>query len=199
MTRMAVVELAVPGSEHSGRVYLEAALLDQVTVAQLEEHLHARFIEPEDVERLGLIEALLRDHRSLEVVVFPGEESPPVYHAYVKVPFEPDTRLFACVLAPEPVVKEMVRESREPVFETATFQVMPADTTPTSMRNALTSWSRRVWPALQPPELTVRPWPIEDVHAGLSPSPDAPKGFIPRNAPALLDASDYPLPEELIA
>lgn len=199
MTRMAVIDLMVAGSDRSGRVYLDRDLLTQVTVAQLEEHLSRRFIDSEDNERMALIEALLRQKAALDVAVFPGEESPPVYHAYIKVPGDPDARLFACVLVPEPVVKAMVDESHQPSFETATFQVMPGDTTPTAMRNALEGWVRRVWPELPLPELTIRPWPIEEVHSRLPNSPTASPAFVPRNASAVLDDPDYPLPEELSA
>jgi hypothetical protein len=196
---MAVIDLAVPGSDRAGRVYLDRDLLTQVTVSQLERHLRDHFIDPEDTDRMSLIEALLRQQETLDVAVFPGEESPPVYYAYIKDPGDPDTRLFACVLAPEPVVNAMIDQSHQPTFETATFQVMSADTAPADMRRALETWARRVWPELRLPALTVRPWPIEEVHSRPPPSPAASPAFVPRNAPALLDASDYPLPEELSA
>lgn len=195
---MAVIDLAVPGSDRSGRVYLDRDLLAQVTVPQLEEHLRDRFIDSEDDDRMELIETLLRQQPALDVAVFPGEESPPVYHAYIKDPVDPDARLFACVLAPEPVVQAMVDASHQPAFETATFQVLP-DTTPGAMRTALEIWARRVWPGLALPELAVRPWPIQDVHSNLPPPPVASPAFVPRNAPAILNASDYPSPEELSA
>lgn len=105
---MAIIDLAGPGSGQSGRAFLDRDLLAQVTVPQLEEHLRDRFMAREDNERMALIEALLRQQRALEVAVFPGEEPHPAYHAYVKDPVDPDTRLFACVLAPEPVVHAMV-------------------------------------------------------------------------------------------
>lgn len=198
MTRLAVIDLEVEKGGRSGRVFLERDLLERVTIAELEAELARQFIDPDDEDRMRLIEELLRQHETVQVAVFPGEESPPEYHAYVKDPGNPSSRWFACVLAPNPILYELVAEPPHALFETATFQVMAAEASPASMLAAIESWAKRVWPLLTLPKFEVLPWPVEEVHVEQLPLPDHPKGT-PRGAPARLPGTDYVLPEELSA
>lgn len=199
MTRMATIELSPPAFVGTSRAFLPAEGIQRYTVLQLEQMLAASFLDDADRKRLDRIEDLARTDKQVRFSVHPGETSPPEYHVYVTDPAAPDARLFACVLAPEPVIAQMLEEEPGPLFETATFQGMGTDTGMASIQLALETWMRRIWPTLVLPQVVVLPWPIQDVHSRLPPSPDAPAAFVPRNAAATLDASDYPLPEELSA
>lgn len=199
MKRLAMVELDQPGTGGLARAYVSRDLLARYPVSELQRMLNEAFIEEEDRHRLARMEALLRVGSSLRVAIHPGEASPPEYHVFVHDPDDPDAPLFACVLAPEAVISEMLVDPPHLVFETATFQVMGNDTSPQAFRCAFESWAARMWPGLEVPPVDLRQWPIEEVHSGLPPSPEAPRAFVPRNAPAVLDGSDYPLPEELSA
>lgn len=199
MTRIAMVELDQPGTGGLARVYLKRDLLEQYPLTELQRMLNELFVEDEDRDRLARIEVLLRTAASLRVSIYPGETSPPEYHVFIHDPASPGAPLFAFVLAPVAVISEMLADPPHLVFETATFQAVNNDTSPQALRSAVESWAARMWPGLKLPLLELRPWPIEEVHTRLPSSPVAPPQFVPRNAPVLLDASDYPLPEELSA
>lgn len=200
MTRLAIIDLDVPGSERRGRVFLQRSLLGTTSVESLERELATRFVEDEDEPRMRLLEPLLRDNDVVQVTIHPGETSPPEYHAYLRDPLTPDAPIFACVLAPIPVIAQLLGEAPHRLFETATFQAIEGDGTAASMVAALESWGGRVWPGLKLPRFDVVPWPVESIPItpGVVAMAGAPKKA-PRGAQlALLDA-DYPTAEELSA
>lgn len=199
MTRIATIQLSAPGGTGTARAFLPTEQLHRYALADLEHMLAACFEEDADRKRLERIEELARVDKLVRFSVHPGETSPPEYHVYVTDPADPEARLFACVLAPEPVIAQMVEEEPGPLFEVATFQGMGTDTWTAAIQLALEAWMRRLWPDLDLPQLVVLPWPIQEVHSHLPPSPATAPAFVPRNARAVLDASDYPRPEELSA
>jgi hypothetical protein len=199
MTRLASIQLSTAGSSGTARAFLHTEQIHRYSISDLEQMLAACFLDDADRKRLARVEDIARKHKEVRFSVHPGETTPPEYHVYVTDPASPGARLFVCVLAPEPVIAQMLDEEPGPLFETATFQGMGTDTGTAGIQLALEAWMRRLWPDLDLPQLVVLPWPIQDVHSRLPPSPAASPAFVPRNAPALLDASDYPLPEELSA
>jgi hypothetical protein len=188
VTHLAIVDLDMAKNSRSGRVFLDRDQLDNQTVAELKAKLEECFVESDDEERMGLIENLIDRHDVLQVVVFPGEQSPPEYHAYLRTPGAPDERLFACVLAPEPIIRQLVERGTGVVFETATFQGMQGDTTPIAMQAAVESWARRVWPGHELPRFEVLPWPIENVHTTAEGQLRAQES--PRGAPVKVDRKE---------
>jgi hypothetical protein len=199
MTPLAVIDLDIPESGCTGRAFLERDLLQTTTLEELQRAFARSFVDAEDEPRMHLIEQLLRKARVVRVSVHPGESSPPEYHAYLNDPATPETRLFACVLAPLSVIRELLSEPPHVLFETATFQAMLGDVTPSSMVTALEAWGRRVWPELELPKLDVRPWPIEQVHGPtLGAAAGEPRKAPPGAQPTLPDV-DYPTVEELSA
>lgn len=163
MTPLAVIDLGVTESGHKGRAFLERELLRTTTLDDLERVFSASFVQPDDEARMRLIEQLFEKSDTVRVSVHPGESSPPEYHAYLCDPSTPEARLFACVLAPLPVIRELLAEPPHVLFETATFQAMLGDVNPTSMAHALEAWASRVWPDVNLPQFDVRPWPAEEV------------------------------------
>jgi len=159
-----MIELSLPERHRAGRVFLEANLLPTVSLMELTRQLDQTFIEEEDQERMDLLERLLLNHESLQVTVFPGEETPPVYHAYIRDPLDTEAQLFACVLAPKPVISSLIASEPHVVFETATFQALDGDSSPATLQRGIEAWAGRVWPDLELPRLEVVPWPIEEVH-----------------------------------
>jgi hypothetical protein len=155
--RLATIELEIPETGENGRVFLNRELLRETTVAILEKEFAATFVEPEDAPRMALIRQLLLPSLNTPIVVtvHPSEISPPEFHAFLKDPSSPCEPLFACVLAPMPVVAEMVAAAPQIVFETATFQAMAADTAPSKILAALEAWSRRMWPELPVPKFVL--------------------------------------------
>lgn len=151
MTRLAVIDFDIPPSGRKGRAILERELLRTTTLDELEQAFANGFVQEEDEPRMRLIERLLQASSVVPVSVHPGMGSPPEYHAFLHDPASPETRLFACVLAPLPVILELLTESPHVLFETATFQALLGDVTPASMVAALDAWARRLWPELEPP------------------------------------------------
>jgi hypothetical protein len=199
MTPLATIELQLPGSERSGRAFLQRSVLPTVTVEALERRLAEVFLEPEDAPRLDRIERVLRGSDVVQVAVYPGESPPPEYHAYLRDPASPEEPLFACVLATPPVLSELLAEPPHILFETATFQAMSADSSPAGMLAAFEAWVGRLWPALLMPRVELRPWPVEQVHSQRPAAPIAGGRVVPRGAPSRLRYTDYPTPEELSA
>ncbi len=198
MTRIATIELQHPQLGTTSRVFLARELLSRLTVEELEKQLGEHFSDDEDAARMVRIEAILRSGAPVCVSVHPGETSPPEYHAFVVDPAEPDTPLFATVLAPPSVVAELVAETPHVVMETATFQAMDSDVSLSGLRAAIERWAKRVFPALELPRFEVRPWPVEEVHSFLPPATDQSKGnVVPAGAPSELQRTDFPTPEEL--
>jgi len=198
MTQIAVIELRAPSDGRSGRVFLDRKLLERFKLEDLEREFEAAFIDPEDEARMDLIEALLNAEQPLQVSIFPGEQSPPEFHAYFRDPNDPESRLFACVLVSEPIVRKLLEAPPHMVFETETFQIMGSDTTSASLQSAFEAWAGRLWPDRTLPKFEILPWPIEEVHGQPPTPPDRPKGA-PRGAVASLPDTDFPTPEELSA
>jgi hypothetical protein len=182
------MDLDLASSARSGRAFLDREKLNELTVADLRAKLEECFVESDDEERMGMIESLLDQQDVVQVVVFPGEQSPPEYHAYLRRPEAPNERLFACVLAPEPFIRKLVEHGTPVVFETATFQGMHGDTTPGAMQSAMDRWARRVWPGRKLPRFEVLPWPIEGVHRTAEDQAGAEEP--PVGAPATLDRQE---------
>lgn len=196
---LAVIDLEIPESGRKGRAFLERELLRTTTLHDLDQSFARGFVEVDDAPRMPLIEQLLRRSDVVQVAVHPGQSSPPEYHAYLRDPASPETRLFACVLAPLPVILELLTEPPHVLFETASFQAVLGDVTPTSMVAALEAWGQRVWPELELPKFEVRPWPSEEVHGpGVVSTTGGPKKAPPGAQPILPDG-DYPTAEELSA
>jgi hypothetical protein len=198
MNQIAVIELKAPTDGRFGRVFLDRKMLEQVRLTELELELEANFVDPEDKARMGLIESFLDTYQSLQISIFPGEQAPPEFHAYFRDPKDPESRLFACVLVPEPIVRKLLEAPPHMVFETETFQVMGGDTSPASLQAAFESWARRVWPNRELPRFQVLPWPVEEVHSQPPVPSRQPKG-VPRGAVPLLPQTDFPTGEELSA
>jgi hypothetical protein len=197
MIRLATIELDVPGSNRKGRAFLDTELLRRTTIDELERELAVRFIEPDDEPRMQSIERLLRQGEVVQVAIHPGETVPPEYHAYLRDPSSPETPLFACVLAPRAVVLELLVDPPHVLFETATFQAMPDDGSPSAMLAALATWCRRVWPSIDVPRFDVMPWPVEELesHAAIARGRESKRA--PLGAPLILPGGDYPTTEEL--
>ncbi len=196
MTRLATIELEDPTTGQGGRVFLDRELLYTTTVEALEQEFVGAFVEPDDEPRMALLQQLFSRNESVLITVHPGENKPPEYHAFLKDPGNPNVPIFACVLAPMPVIVELVGRAPHVVFETAAFQAMAAETEPARMLAALEAWARRVWPTLRLPRFELSPWPVEEIAATPIPMPLVAARRAPIGAPAFLDRSDYPTPEE---
>src|SRR5690606_11050536 len=131
------------------------------SIAELEQMLADCFLDDAGRKRVARLEDIAREYKELRLSVHPGETTPPEYHVYVTDPASPEARLFACVLAPDPVIAQMLEEEPGPLFETATFQGMGTDTGPAGVQLALEAWMRRLWPDLELPQLVVIPLPIQ--------------------------------------
>jgi len=67
--------------------------------------------------------------------------------------------IFACVLAPTAVIRQLLCEPPYLVLETATFQSLGEDVTIASIAAALEAWIHRVFPDARVPQLHISPWP----------------------------------------
>ncbi len=163
---LATLELFNLRTKQHGRVFYPAifALLEK---APEREEIHQRFerlfVEEDDVERMALLEkALMR--RTFEVKAHHGVEGE--LHVYLDPCGVSPDPLFACVLAPLGVVRQMAyphihREIQgvriDPfVIETASFQAMGEQVTASAIASALDDWAARVWPDETFPELDER-------------------------------------------
>lgn len=117
--KVATVELSLPGTNRVGRALLDRDLLATLDVAELEQRLAAHFADEEDEARLAKIEKILQTSETVRVDVLPGETAPPEYHVYFRDPADPQTRLFACVLAPEAVTEALLNEPPHLLFKAA--------------------------------------------------------------------------------
>jgi hypothetical protein len=193
-----MIELELPSSGRRGRAFLDRDLLNSNTIAVLERDLAENFVQPEDVVRTQLLERLLGESELVHVSIHPGELSPPEYHVYFRDQQAPETPLFGCILAPLPVISEMLAEPPHILLETATFQAMLGDNTPAAMIAALEDWSRRVWPQMKVPRFDVRPWPVETVPDTIELKTSNLRK-VPAGAGADLRMGDYPTSKELSA
>lgn len=197
MTRLAIIDLDVDASGRTGRAFLDRELLKTITTDELERNLADAFVQPEDEARMQLLERLLSENQVVQVSIHPGELSPPEYHVYLSNPHDPKVPLFACVLAPLPVISQLLEEPPFLLFETATFQALFGDSTHASMVAAVEAWARRVWPGLKLPRFDVRPWPLQHVPEAVDLPKKGPRK--PLGAPTVLPQGDYPTREELSA
>jgi|GEM_PF-1537013 len=195
--KVATIQLGVAGTTRQGRAFLDRALLVTVGVEELERRFAEHFANDEDEARLKKIEHVLRAGERVRVDVHPGESAPPEYHVYFRDPTEPESRLFACVLAPEAVTATLLGQPPHLLFENATFQAMSSDTSTTGLLCAVETWIDRLFPEIKMPPITLSPWPIMEVIES-SETPLVPKPPIGGALP-LLEARDYPFPEELSA
>lgn len=173
-------------------------LARQLAIDELESRLRDTFVEPDDEVRLDRIQSVLVQNESVQLSVYPGESTPPEYHVYVRDP-QSDEELSGCVLAPPPVVAELVAAAPHLVFETASFQACPEDTSPAGLLTGIKRWMARVWPDIDVPRIDLRPWPVHEVHSGLPPAPNVRAGVVPKGAPSELPQTDFPTAEDLSA
>jgi hypothetical protein len=155
---LASVELRIPNSDWWGRAFLPVAVLSSVSVDDLTAALSRTFVSDEDIERLALLKHALA-RTAVTVETYPGETTPQELHVYLRVAEVSDDPIFACVLAPPPVVRELASRPPHVVMETASFQAMGGDVTNASITSAVEAWVRRMWPTLRVPTLLLSPWP----------------------------------------
>ena len=90
---------------------------------------------------------------------YPGETPPQELHIYLRASEVSEEPIFACVLAPPAVVRELASRPPHAVMETASFQVMDGDVTNAAVTAAVEAWVQRLWPAIRVPTLRLSPWP----------------------------------------
>lgn len=201
-TRLAVIDLVVPGSGQRGRAILPVALLQSIPVDDLGTDLAERFIEEDDRQRFDLLEKALAQP-AITVETYPGETSPVELHAYIRAPEISEAPLFACVLASSAVIEHLVATPPHVVLESATLQMIADDGLPSSVVSAMEDWIGRVWPDIEVPRIVLRQWPELErdrllpseltrpwprLHLTTSPM---------RGASPSLSARDFPTTEEL--
>ncbi|MGH7295947.1 MAG: hypothetical protein ACRELB_13485 [Polyangiaceae bacterium] len=165
---LASIELRVPDSHQWGRAFIPADRIRAVDLDELSALFNRSFLEEDDHERVALLERALR-HRAVTVETYPGETAPQELHVYVRVPEVSEHPIFACVLAPPDVVRELASRPPYVVMETASFQALDGDITNASVQAALEAWIHRMWPSVRVPSLRLSPWPgpIETVEGAL--------------------------------
>lgn len=202
--RIATLDLSVPGSRRHGRAFFSADQLATIKYADLALAFERDFADADDRRRLSLLKRALT-HQSLTVVTYPGEETPTEWHAYVVAADISEAPIFACVLSPTTVIRQLLREPPHVVLETATFQSLGDDVTTVSVAAALETWIHRVFPDARVPQLHISPWPgaVESKDLSLEilrlsraiPAVESmdtgPKAYSP---PASLVAEEYSLP-----
>lgn len=155
---LASVELRVLNSDRWGRVFLPVDVLPGINLREVAAAFNRTFSEPDDMERLSLLErALARSVVTVET--YPGETPPQELHVYLRVAEVSDDPIFACVLAPPPVVRELASQSPHLVMETGSFQAMSGEVTNASITSGVEAWIRRMWPTIRVPTLLLSPWP----------------------------------------
>ena len=142
MPKLTSFELSLTTGQ-KGRVFGHVNSMMPEHVEALTKELERRFIEEDDVHRLGLLKMILA-RETLEVKVYPEEEDPQHLHAYVESSNGP---LFACVLIRKSYL-EQLKCLPEALFETACFQVIDV-----SVELALETWIRRIWPDAHVPRI----------------------------------------------
>jgi len=155
---LASLEIRVPNSDRWGRAFLTVDSLRDVDLNELIGRFNRMFVEEDDVERLALLERAIA-HPTVTVETYPGEIPPQELHVYLRVAEVSEHPIFACVLAPPPVVRELASKPPYVVMETASFQAMSGDVTNASVTSAVEAWIRRVWPTAPAPRLLLSPWP----------------------------------------
>lgn len=155
---LASVELRVPDSDRRGRAFLPVDVLPNLNVDELTAAFNRAFIEEDDPERLALLQRAL-SRPAVTVETYPGETPPQELHVYVRAPEVSDDPIFACVLAPPTVVRELASRPPHVVMETASFQVMDSEVSNAAVTAAVEAWAQRLWPALRVPMLRLSPWP----------------------------------------
>lgn len=156
--RIATLDLNMAGSERHGRAFFSADKLAAIDPADLVARFERVFADAEDLKRLTLLERTLA-RQSLTVATYPGEGMPTEWHAYVVAPEVSEAPIFACVLAPTAVIRQLLGEPPHVVLETATFQSLGDEVTTTSVAAALEAWIGRVFPGASVPQLHISPWP----------------------------------------
>ena len=160
MTRSDPVALDLPFGRvgQHGRVFLPFEGLRTVDFEELRATLEQTFVEDDDLERLRLLEQAL--HQGVvDVEAYPAEAPPHEPHLYIVAPSVSPEPLFACVLAPQELVRQLVESPPHLILETATLQVIDEAPTPSTVAAALARWVHRVWPGLRAPTFRVRFWP----------------------------------------
>jgi hypothetical protein len=93
------------------------------------------------------------------VEIYPGETPPQELHVYLRVAEISDAPIFACVLAPPDVVRELASRPPHVVMESASLQFMDSDLSNAAITTAVEAWIRRLWPRVRVPTLRLSPWP----------------------------------------
>ena len=200
-SRLAAVLLARGGSTQRGRAFLELGLLASSKIADLEAEFDLRFEEDDDEPRLQLLERAAKQG-TITVVTYPGIEAPPELHTYVWAPEVSADPIFACVLATMTLVESLVAAPPNVVFETCTFQVLPAAASLASVIAGVEMWIARMWPDIQVPKVGLMDWrqdqlvPQRLLDLGVGPAMPLSRAPM-RGASDRLTAPDYPRPEEL--
>jgi hypothetical protein len=196
---LASVELQVHGSARWGRIFLPVEQLRENPLQHLTVMFNRDFIEPNEAKRFALLEQALRD-AALTVETYPGETPPEELHVYLRAAQVSEFPIFACVLAPPAVVKELVSQPPHFVMETASLQVMEGDVTNAQVLAAIEAWIGRVWPEIRVPTLRLSPWPgpVEEKERALD---DFLRPFRPGALPAEWspqDALPFSPPSDLV-
>jgi hypothetical protein len=155
---LASVEVRVHQSARWGRLFLPVTRLRNASLETLEADFNRDFVENHELKRLSLLEAALA-HPAVTVETYPGETPPQEVHVYLRAPEVSDDPIFACVLAPPDVVRDLASRPPYLVMETASFQAMEGDVTNASIMAAIELWARRLWPFRRVPALRLSPWP----------------------------------------
>jgi hypothetical protein len=150
---LASIELQVPDSDCTGRAFLPVHLLGSVDPCELATTFGREFVEENEVDRFSLLERAIA-HPAVTVETYPGATPPLELHVYLRAAEISDAPIFACVLAPLDVVRELASRPPHLVMETASLQVMESgEITNASIVAAIETWMRRVWPAMRVPTL----------------------------------------------
>jgi hypothetical protein len=139
-------------------VLLPIDLLRHADLGELTATFNRQFVEDDDVRRLSLLEQAIA-HPALTVEIYPGETVPQELHVYLRVAEISDAPIFACVLAPPEVVRELVSRPPHVVMESASLQFMDSDLSNAAITTAVEGWIRRLWPGARMPSLRLSPWP----------------------------------------
>ncbi len=157
-SNLVCIDLVVPGSKQRGRAFLRLGVLKNLHVAELAHELGRQFVEEDDTERLPLLRRAL-DLPTVTFETYRGETAPYELHAYIKAAEVSDAPIFATVLAPIPVVRQLAAMPPHVVLETATLQVITEEPTTAAIVSALESWAKRIWPEIRVPRIVLSPWP----------------------------------------
>jgi len=190
------INLQVLSTGQRGRVFTQTSELTDMDIGALASELERRFVEEDDKARLVLLQKALA-LPEVTVQTYPGETSPAELHAYVRAAGVSDTPIFACVLATTAVVEHLLAQRPHIVFETASFQEIGDQASPSAIVAGMGAWARRVWPRTTMPKIKLSEWPELELQI-LVPQTRIQLSSAPmREAPPALTLSDYPNVEEL--